>query len=81
VTLAGNRTLRTNYSLLEPVITHIMRVGKARRPVQIDTHQTHCEIINALRARDRLAYAYLMSRHLEYGLQFVGSEGVRPRPG
>jgi len=82
VTLAGNRTLRTNYSLLEPVITHIMRVGKARRPVQIDTHQTHREIIDALRNRDRLAYAYLMSRHLEYGLQFVGAESERPpRPG
>jgi DNA-binding FadR family transcriptional regulator len=74
VTLAGNRTLRTSYSLLQPVITHIMRIGKARRPVQIDTHQTHREIIDALRARDRVAYAYLMSRHLEYGLQFVGGE-------
>ena len=78
VTLAGNRTLRTSYSLLQPVITHIMRVGKARRPVQLDTHQTHREIIDALRARDRVAYAYLMSRHLEYGLQFVGVEKARP---
>ena len=78
VTLAGNRTLRTSFSLLQPVITHIMRVGKARRPVQLDTHQTHREIIDALRARDRVAYAYLMSRHLEYGLQFVGAEKARP---
>jgi len=77
VTLAGNRTLLTNYRLLQPVITHIMRVGKANRPVQIDTHQTHGEIINALKARDRVAYAYLLSRHLEYGLQFVGSENAR----
>jgi DNA-binding GntR family transcriptional regulator len=46
--------------------------------VQIDTHQTHRGIIDALRTRDRLAYAYLMTRHLEYGLQFVGSEGSRP---
>ena len=80
VTLAGNRTLRTSYSLLKPVITHIMRVGKARRPVQIDTHQTHREIINALRSRDRMAYAYLMSRHLAYGLQFVGAGEARPGP-
>ena len=77
VMLAGNRTLLTNYRLLQPVITHIMRVGKAKRPVQIDTHQTHSEIIAALKARDRVAYAYLISRHLEYGLQFVGSENTR----
>ena len=77
VTLAGNRTLLTNYRLLQPVITHIMRVGKARRPVQLDTHETHCEIINALKARDRVAYSYLLSRHLEYGLQFVGQENTR----
>ncbi len=77
VSLAGNRTLLTNYRLLQPVITQIMRVGKAKRPVQIDTHQTHSEIINALKARDRVAYAYLISRHLEYGLQFVGSANTR----
>ena len=77
VTLAGNRTLLTNYRLLQPVITQIMRVGKAARPVQIDTHQTHRAIIAALKARDRVAYAYLLSRHLEYGLQFVGPETAR----
>lgn len=78
VALAGNRTLLTNYRLLQPVITQIMRVGKSERPVQMDTHQTHREIIGALRARDRVAYAYMISRHLEYGLQFVGSDSVRP---
>ena len=78
VTLANNRTLLTNYRLLQPVITNIMRVGKAKRPVQIDTHQAHGEIIQALKSRDRVAYAYLISRHLEYGLQFVGDETTRP---
>ena len=78
VALADNRTLLANYRLLQPVITHIMRVGKAERPVQIDTQQTHREIISALKARDRVAYAYLMSRHLEYGLQFVDTENLRP---
>ncbi len=77
VTLANNRTLLANYRLLQPVITQIMRVGKAARPVQIDTFEVHAQIINAVRARDRVAYAYLISRHLEYGLQFVGSESDR----
>ncbi len=77
VTLAGNRTLLANYRLLQPVITQIMRVGKATRPVQIDTFEVHAQIINALKSRDRVAYTYLISRHLEYGLQFVGTESDR----
>ncbi len=77
VVLAGNRTLLTNYRLLQPVITQIMRVGKSERPVQADTHQAHAEIIKALRDRDRVAYTYLLSRHLEYGLQFVTGEPGR----
>ncbi len=82
VALANNRTLLANYRLLQPVITQIMRVGKAARPVQIDTHDAHVQIIKALRSRDRVAYAYLISRHLEYGLQFVDAAGDRPaRPG
>ncbi len=71
VGLAENQTLMTNYRLLQPMITHIMRVGKAARPVQVDTFAAHKAIVDALRARDRVAYAYLISRHLEFGLQFV----------
>ena len=71
VALANNRTLLTNYRLLQPIIVQIMRVGKANKPVQEDTSQAHIQIINALKARDRVAYTYLISRHLEYGLQFV----------
>lgn len=77
VSLASNRTLLASYRLLQPVITHIMRVGKAAKPVQVDTQLAHSQIINALKARDRVAYAYLISRHLEYGLQFVGTENRR----
>lgn len=71
VSLSNNRTLLASYRLLQPLITHIMTVGKAARPVQTDTHEAHAEIIRALKARDRVAYAYLISRHLEFGLQFV----------
>jgi GntR family transcriptional regulator, transcriptional repressor for pyruvate dehydrogenase complex len=80
VSLANNRTLLASYRLLQPVITQIMRVGKAAKPVQTDTHRTHAEIVNALRARDRVAYTYLISRHLEYGLQFVDAENGRGAP-
>lgn len=71
VDMAGNKMLSTNYRLLQPLIVQIMRVGKSQRPAQVDTYQAHLEIIRALRDRDRVAYAYLVSRHLEYGLQYV----------
>lgn len=72
--LAGNRTTLATFRMLRPVIVDLMRVGKAARPVQANTHDTHAQIVAALRARDRVAYAYLMSRHLDYGLQFVADE-------
>lgn len=80
VSLANNHTLLANYHLLQPVITQIMRVGKEARPVQDDTFAAHAEIIKALRARDRVAYTYLISRHLEYGLQFLRPQSDRQQP-
>ena len=72
--LAGNRTLAEMYAFLSPVIVRIMTIGKEKRPVLGDTKRAHGEITDALRARDRLAYAYLMSRHLDFGLQFLPEE-------
>ncbi len=60
--------------MLSPVIVEVMQIGKSARPVQADTHSAHAGIVAALRARDRVAYAYLMSRHLDFGLRFVGEE-------
>ncbi len=71
VRLSGNRLLLANYRLLEPVILQIMRLGKEVRLIQEDTFSVHAEIVEALRQRDRLAFAYLMSRHLDFGFQFV----------
>ncbi|TGV77497.1 FadR family transcriptional regulator, partial [Mesorhizobium sp. M00.F.Ca.ET.158.01.1.1] len=68
--LAGNRMLVQTYQFLSPVILHIMTVGKSIRPVLSETRRAHGEIIAALRARDRIAYSYLMSRHLDFGLRF-----------
>ncbi|RAZ72326.1 FadR/GntR family transcriptional regulator [Mesorhizobium atlanticum] len=72
--LAGNRMLTDMYSFLSPVILRIMTIGKEMRPVLADTRAAHGEIIAALRARDRLAYAYLMSRHLDFALRFLPEE-------
>lgn len=73
IALCGNRTTMAAYRMLSPVIVEVMQIGKSARPVQTDTHAAHAEIVAALRARDRIAYAYLMSRHLEFGLRFVAS--------
>lgn len=80
--LAGNRMLVQTYQFLSPVILHIMTVGKSIRPVLSETRHAHGEIIAALRARDRIAYSYLMSRHLDFGLRFVPDdlENARTAP-
>jgi GntR family transcriptional regulator, transcriptional repressor for pyruvate dehydrogenase complex len=75
VELSGNKTTLATYRMMRTIIEEIMCLGKAERPVQSATHETHLEIIDALRARDRVAYAYLMSRHLEFGLKFVEESG------
>jgi len=77
--LAGNRTLAEMYAFLSPVILRIMTIGKEKRPVLGDTRRAHGEIIDALRARDRLAYAYLMSRHLDFGLRFLPEETMKSK--
>jgi GntR family transcriptional regulator, transcriptional repressor for pyruvate dehydrogenase complex len=71
IALGGNRTTLAAYRMLSPVIVEVMQIGKSARPVQADTHSAHAEIVAALRARDRVAYAYLLSRHLDFGLRFV----------
>ena len=77
IALGGNRTTLAAYRMLSPVIVEVMQIGKSARPVQADTHAAHAEIVAALRARDRVAYAYLMSRHLDFGLRFVAAAGER----
>lgn len=72
IALSDNRTTLATYGMLGSVIEHLMQVGKAERMVNEVTHAAHAEIVAALRARDRIAYTYLMSRHLDYGLRFVG---------
>jgi GntR family transcriptional repressor for pyruvate dehydrogenase complex len=77
IALGGNRTTLAVYRMLSPVIIEVMQLGKWSRPVQADTHSAHVELLSALRARDRVAYAYLMSRHLEFGIRFVTADEDR----
>ncbi|WP_354493978.1 FadR/GntR family transcriptional regulator [Mesorhizobium robiniae] len=72
--LSDNRMLADMYSFLSPVILRIMTIGKEMRPMLADTRRAHGEIVAALRSRDRVAYAYLMSRHLDFALRFLPEE-------
>ena len=71
VALAGNRTTLAIFRLMRPVIEDIMRTGKAARAVQVGTFEAHQGIIHALRTRDRIAFAYLVSQHLNQGLPYL----------
>ena len=77
VGLVRNRTLTDIYRFLKPVILRLMLLGKARRPAVAGTFDEHAAIVAALRRRDRVAFSYLMSRHLESGARFVRE----PEPG
>lgn len=71
IELAGNQTTLAVYRMVRPMIEEVMHLGKASGLAQEQSYQAHTELIGALRAADPIAYAYLMSRHLEYALQFV----------
>ncbi|WP_062119892.1 FadR/GntR family transcriptional regulator [Aureimonas sp. AU40] len=73
IALSGNGTARATFRMLRPAIENLMRVGKEARIVEVDTHAAHLEIVAALRERDRVAYAYLIGRHLSYGLRFIAA--------
>ncbi|WP_131113716.1 FadR/GntR family transcriptional regulator [Lichenihabitans psoromatis] len=78
--LANNRTLDEIYRFLKPAVLRLMLLGKSRRPVIDGTFQEHDGIVQAVRRRDRTAYAYLVSRHLEYGAQFISATDTVAEP-
>ncbi len=77
VGLVRNRTLTDIFRFLKPVILRLMLLGKHRRPALSDTFDDHAGIMAALRRRDRVAFAYRMSRHLEFGARFLDGAEIR----
>lgn len=68
--LAGNQTVLNVYTTMKPIIVRLMETGKETHGLQ-GTHETHSRILDALKARDRLAFQYWMSSHLDHGLSFI----------
>lgn len=71
VKLAGNSVLHASYLSQRNAMHDIMLLGKGNQPIHEATYAAHQEIIGAIRARDRLAFGYLLSRHLDFGLRFI----------
>lgn len=69
VSISGNRILTETYRMLRPVISHAMMIAYVNRQAFVEVDTAHREILGALRAQDRTAYSYLMSRHFDFGLR------------
>ncbi len=67
IEVLGNKAVLDVYKIMKPVILKIMVRGKTRRTFSTTTFSEHAEIIDALNARDRVAYQYRMKTHLEAG--------------
>lgn len=67
ISVLRNKAILDVYGLMKPVILRIMQKGKSRHTYETDTFREHEAVIDALEARDRLAYQYRMKTHLEMG--------------
>lgn len=78
VSIHGNAAILDVYRLMKPVILRIMERGKSIRTIETDTFREHDAVIDALEARDRLAFQYLLKTHLNAGYaHFEATEDAR----
>jgi GntR family transcriptional repressor for pyruvate dehydrogenase complex len=75
VGILKNRQLMDVYRIMKPVMLKIMENGVAKRKQGWDNFAEHGAIVDALQARNRIAFKFEMSRHLEAGLALF-KEGV-----
>lgn len=76
VKLAGNSVLHASYQSQRSAILDLMRIGKGNQPIHQATFDAHQEIVDAIRSKDRLAFSYLLSRHLDFGLRFIETDSM-----
>ena len=68
VAILGNSQISEIYRIMKPVMLKIMENGVARRKAQGANFDEHAGIIDALESRNRLAFQYRVTQHLEAGL-------------
>lgn len=74
VSILGNRQIDELYRIMKPVMLRIMENRASRRTSNAENHAEHAAIVDALEARNRLAYQYRMATHLEAGLSLFREE-------
>jgi DNA-binding FadR family transcriptional regulator len=74
VSIIGNRQIDDIYRFMKPVMLRIMENGVNLKKLGGIIYEEHAGIIDALEARDRMAYPYRVSRHLEAGLSLFRQE-------
>ena len=68
--ISRNNTVVDVFSMMKPMVSRLMETGKEQDGLQ-KTYEHHQQIIDALAARDRLAFTYFMSAHLDQGMKYV----------
>jgi GntR family transcriptional repressor for pyruvate dehydrogenase complex len=74
VSILENAAIIDIYRVMKPVILRIMQKGKTRRTFMTETFSEHEGVIDALEARDRLAFQYRLRSHLMTGFKFFNEE-------
>src|SRR5690606_37949138 len=67
VSILGNRQINELYRIMKPVMLRIMENAAGRRHGE-ENFAEHAAIVDAIEARNRIAYQYRMTMHLEAGL-------------
>lgn len=74
ISILDNAAILDVYSVMKPIILRIMQKGKTRRTFMTETYVEHEGIIEALAARDRLAFQYRLRSHLMAGFKFFNEQ-------
>jgi DNA-binding FadR family transcriptional regulator len=74
VAILENAAILDVYRVMRPVILRIMQKGKTRRTFKTETFSEHEGVIDALAARDRLAFQYRLRSHLMMGFKHFNEE-------
>ncbi|MEO4041894.1 FCD domain-containing protein [Hoeflea sp. CAU 1731] len=74
ISILDNAAMLDVYTVMKPVILRIMEKGKTRRTFRTDTLAEHEGVVDALEARDRLAFQYKLRSHLNFGFRHFREE-------
>lgn len=79
ISILDNAAILDVYEVMKPVILRIMQKGKTRRTFKTETFSEHDGVIEALAARDRLAFQYRLRTHLMIGFRHFTEEMAETR--